>query len=333
MNKSNIYTGDDIMQPYHHFTLEERESLCELHKEGKSIRGIAQILNYAPSSVSRELSRNCNKNGSYNPLHATIQYIIRRKKSHRIPRLKIEPELYNWVVEKLNLFWSPEEITARWKDKHPGAKLSISTIYRALKDTKRHPKLLKECSERKNLRRHGTLKYHNSKICSTIKPEHMIDERAQEVNDRSRLGDWEGDTIYGGIGKGLLATCVDRKSRYICASLLKSRSQEQTREAVINALHGQVVHTLTLDNGTEFALFKDIEKELKTTIYFAHTHSPWERGTNENANGLLRFFFPKGTNFLNVSQEQLDNVVYLLNSRPRKCLNWLSPIEFLKCCT
>jgi IS30 family transposase len=116
-------------------------------------------------------------------------------------------------------------------------------------------------------------------------------------------------------------------------SLLKSRERVLTKDAIVNALKGQQVLSLSLDNGSEFAAFKQIEKELNTIVYFADPHSPWQRGSNENINGLLRFFFPKGTNFLGVTQEELDHVITLINNRPRKCLGWLSPIEFLnKCC-
>lgn len=319
------------MRSYHHFTLEDRGSLYELRKEGKSVREIARILNRAPSSVSREIARNCNKDGSYNAWRATILYIIRRRKSHRPNRLENEPNLRRWIAGKLNLFWPPEAITARWKQEHPDDKLSWSTIYRALKSSKQKPRLIKECSPKRNLRRRGKRTYtHNS---YTIHPDHVITERPEDANQRTRLGDWEGDTIYGGIGKGLVVTCVDRKSRFTCGALLQSRNKEQTKEAVVQALQGRTVHSLTLDNGSEFALFREFEQKLKTTVYFAHPHSPWERGTNENTNGLLRFFFPKGTNFHKVTQQELDDVLYLINSRPRKCLGWLSPIEFIRCCT
>ena len=318
------------MRSYNHFTLEDRESLYELRKEGKSVREIARILNRAPSTVSREIARNSNKDGSYNAWRATILYILRKRKGHRPNRLENEPDLRSWTIEKLNLFWPPEAIAARWKQEHPGDKLSFSTIYRALKGNKQKPRLLKECSAKRNLRRRGKRRStHNS---YTIHPDHVITERPEEANQRVRQGDWEGDTIYGGISKGLIVTCVDRKSRFLCASLLQSRNKEQTKNAVIQALQGRAVHSLTLDNGSEFALFREIEQELKTTVYFAHPHAPWERATNENTNGLIRFFFPKGTNFHNVTQQELDEVLYLINSRPRKCLGWLSPIEFIKCC-
>lgn len=315
------------MRSYTHFTLLERETLQELYKEGKSIRYIARILDRSPSSVSRELLRNKNKNGSYHPWRATILYILRRRTCVRPCRLVSDKPLFEWVCEGFENYWSPEIIAERWKLLNKDNKLSHSTIYRALRN-----KLLPRYTPKTHLRRHGRYKnIHNSK---TIQPEHLIREWPIEIVNRERLGDWEGDTVYGGIGKGLLFTCVDRKSRYFAASLIHSRTVENTNAAILRAMSGQIVNSLSLDNGSEFAGFKSLEKYLNTTVYFADPHSPWQRGSNENINNLVRFFFPKGVNFHAVTQEALDKVISLINNRPRKCLGWLSPIEFLsRCCT
>ena len=168
--------------------------------------------------------------------------------------------------------------------------------------------------------------------------EHHISERPNEANNRERIGDWESDTVYGAIGKGFLSTNVDRKSRFLVAALLEERTSNTFNVETIQAFKkiGNIpTHSFTFDNGSEFAMYKEFEKSLQTTAYFADPHSPWQRGTNENTNGVLRFFFPKGTNFLNVTPEYLDFVVDLINNRPRKCLGWLSPAEvfFRECCT
>ena len=145
--------------------------------------------------------------------------------------------------------------------------------------------------------------------------------------------------MYGGIGKGCAVTIVDRKSKLLVAAIAPNREKETLRKAFKNAFAQSEIKipikTITLDNGSEFADFLNIEKDLDTTIYFADPHSPWQRGLNENTNDILRFFYPKGTDFLNVPVEEFQNVVHLINSRPRKCLGYLSPIEFLskKCCT
>jgi IS30 family transposase len=315
------------MQSYHHFTLTERESLRISIAEGKGIRQIAKELGRSPSSISREISRNKNKDGSYHPWRATTLYIIRRKESRRRLILESNADMRQCVLDGLAKFWSPEIIAQRWKMENPNGKLSHHTIYSAIKNNR-----LEGISKKTHLRRKGRRK--NSHQSATIHPEHSIHDRPDIIEQRERLGDWEGDTVYGAIGKGLLVTCVDRKSRYLAASLLNSRAVNETKEAVIQALEGLDVKSLTLDNGSEFAAFKELEQELEAPIYFADPHSPWQRGSNENMNDLIRFFFPKGTNFHLVDQNVLDSVLSLINNRPRKCLGWLSPIEFLsKCCT
>lgn len=317
------------MQPYNHFTLEERERLRIYLSEGKSIRETAKLLNRAPSSVSREFSRNRNKDGSYNAWRADNLYTIRRKKSVRKYRVTTDKELEDWVKECLNKYWSPEIIVARWKRKYPGSKLSHSTIYRAIKN-----ELIEGYKPKSHLRRRGKRKFNREINTNSIQPEHLIRDWSENIKNRTEFGHWEGDTIYGALAKGFLVTCVDRKSRYLAASLIRKKDQMTTKDGVIKALEGQKVLSLSLDNGSEFAAFKTLEKELNTTVYFADPHAPWQRGSNENVNGLIRFFFPKGTDFLTVSQAQLNYVLYLINNRPRKCLGWLSPVEFLnKCCT
>jgi IS30 family transposase len=317
------------MQPYNHFTLVERESLCNYLGEGRSKREIGRLLGKSPCSISREVIRNQRKDGIYNAWWATTQYIVRRKKSVRPHRLSVDKELLSWVRECLDSYWSPEIIVTKWKQNHPNAKLSHSTLYRDFKRKK-----IIGYQAKTHLRRHGKRKYDKNANTNSIQPEHLIREWDEKIQTRAELGHWEGDTLYGAVGKGCLVTCVDRKSRILAASILKSREHGLTKEAVVSALKNQRVLSLSLDNGSEFAAFKQIEQELNTTVYFADPHSPWQRGSNENINGLLRFFFPKGTNFLYLTQERLDEVLALINNRPRKCLGWLSPLEFLqKCCT
>ena len=313
------------MQPYQHFTLEERESLRILLSEGKSQRSIAKTLGRSASSVSREIARNKNKNGSYHAWRATTLYIMRRDKCKKRLRLEADRELREWVIQCLGKYWSPEIITERWKMRGEG-KLSHSTIYSGIRRG-----LFPNISPKTHLRRRGKRK---GSPKARIQPERFIRDWPEPILKRERLGDWEGDTVYGAVGKGLLVTCVDRKSRFTTASLLKSRLSEETKQAILEALSGHKVSSLSLDNGTEFAGFKEIERGLNAPVYFADPHSPWQRASNENINGLIRFFFPRGTNFHEVSKQALDEVLTLINDRPRKCLGWLSPNEFLtKCCT
>lgn len=312
------------MKPYTHFTLEERECLRIKLTEGKSMRQIGREMGRNVSSISRELARNKKKDGSYNAYWGWSQYRYRRKKCVRHRRLEKDTKLSAFVKQGLDKRWSPEIIAARWT----GKSFSASTIYRELKK-----KLIIGYSERTHLRRRGIRKYCRGDN-RTIRPEHTIHERPECVNERMRIGDWEGDTVHGGKNRGGLVSLVDRRSRYLKLVLIKNKESITVEKAVYEAFRGTMpVRTITLDNGSEFAKFRNYEKTLKATVYFADPHSPWQRGSNENINGLIRMFFPKGCDFLNVTEEELSQVLELINNRPRKCLGWLSPVEFLNCCT
>ena len=321
------------MKSYTHFTLSEREYLQESLKEGKSFRTIAKEIGRSPSSISREVKRNFSRQKNrYHPWRATVLYIMRRKNCHRKSKIVAGSEMYEYISECLRMYWSPEVIAERCK--WQGYNVCCSTIYRAIKN-----QAFKEITEKTHLRRRGKRKYKNRSNYNTIHPEHTIHERPELIENKCRFGDWEGDTVFGKNGKNCIVTNVDRKSKYLVAAISPSRDMHAIRKAFMNAFRMAEVklpiHSITLDNGSEFADFQGIEQDLSTTIYFADPHSPWQRGLNENTNGILRFFFPKGTDFLTISQEDLNFVVAMINNRPRKCLGYLSPIEFIskKCCT
>ena len=318
---------------YTHFTLSERKYLQQLLSEDKSFREIAAILERSPSSISREVKRNKAKYKPkshrktdnkywYNHWRAQNLYIRRRREQHR-RALKENTAEWNFIIEGLKKFWSPESICGRWKLLNPEQKpLSASTIYRYIKRGE-----LPEITAKKHLRRKNKKKQTRNANYNTIHPDRIIPEWPNAIKLRSRVGDWEGDTVYGAVGKGLLVTLVDRKTRYLCSGLLKKRVAEDTRKVIEKLLTDKPVHSISLDNGSEFSEFRALEENLNTEVYFAEPHKPWQRGTNENTNDILRFFFPKGTNFHEVSDEELEKVVYLINTRPRKCLNWKSPFE------
>ena len=292
-----------------------------MKKEGKTNSEIATILGRHRSSIGRELKRNANRNGRYNPVRATIQYLHRRRNCGRKFILVANRELRKYVCEKLALGHSPECIAGRYNRDNPGAKLSFPTIYRAVACG-----MLPGITAKQHLRRRGKRRHGDRSKFNTIKPDHTIHERPDEANRRSRIGDWEGDTVMG--GKGCAFVAVDRKTRYLAAALSPTRSSEDVKAAATHAFGGATHrHTLTLDNGSEFAKHRELATELGVVIYFADPRSPWQRGTSENSNDLLRFFFPKGTDFTKVCAEELDSVIHLLNDRPRKCLNWLTPYE------
>lgn len=318
------------MMSYTHFTLDERKYLQELLSKGYSFRKIAEFLGRNVSSISREVKRNRSKHPKkesnnvfrYHAWRAQTLYII-RKRSNKKYRLQPETDEWNYIVEKLQLFWSPEEICERWKMDYPNKEsFGMSTVYRYIKSGR-----FDGISKKTHLRRRGKLILPRSSNYNTIHPERIIPDWPEEIRNRERIGDWEGDTVYGGVGKGLLVTQVDRKSRFLCAAVLPKRNAELTRNVIVEMMRGLPVKSISLDNGSEFSEFRAIEKELQTQVYFAEPHKPWQRGTNENTNDMLRFFFPKGFDFHSITQDDVDFVVNLLNNRPRKCLGWHTPAE------
>lgn len=314
------------MSSYTHFTLNERKYLQELREKGYGIRAAARALGRSPSSVSRELKRNLSKSGkggknSYHHWRANSLAVSRRRQK-RQPALPEGSEIRRYVEDKLRLFWSPEAIANRWKMEHPGSVCCFSTIYRYVKLN-----YFPDIHRRTHLRRRGKHRFHKDSEYNTIHPERTIPEWPKEICERSRIGDWEGDTVYGAVGKGLIVSLVDRKSRFLLAGLLHSRNAELACDTIHSMLKNHPVSSLSLDNGSEFADFKRLEQLIDAPIFFAEPHKPWQRGTNENTNGILRFFFRKGFDFHSLPEVELLRVVGLINHRPRKCLGWLTPHE------
>lgn len=315
------------MKPYTHFTSEERICLEAMQKKGIKISEIAKSLNRDRSSIYRELNRNQSKTGEYTAIDAIYLYKNRRKRSVRKARIKPNSNIYRFIRKGLKKYWSPELISKKWNVKHVNNRISFATIYRAVKNGS-----FGGITPRNNFRRRGKPITRDRSRFNTIQPEHTIHEWPEAIKQRIRPGDWEGDTLRGSPGKGGLLTLVDRRSRYLIAVLIHSFSSKTLKAAILQAYKDTHPKSITLDNGSEFALFREFEKELDTTVYFADPHSPWQRGSNENMNGLLRFWFPKGFDFRNISQSDVDRVVDLINSRPRACLNYRSPKQIF-CCT
>ena len=318
---------------YTHFTLEERKYLQQLLSEGYSFRKIAAILERDPSTISREINRNRSNHPQYRKLYnrygynhwrANTLYICRRRQKNRQALKPGTPE-WDYIVAGLQHYWSPEMICGRWHRDYPERKpLCVSTIYRYIRLGK-FPKI----TAKQNLRRRGKRIQTRNANYNSIQPDRIIPEWPEEIRNRIRIGDWEGDTVYGGVGKGLLVTLVDRKSRHLRMGLLETRSAEGTRLVIEKLLHGLPVKSVSLDNGSEFSEFRKLEQQLHTLVYFAEPHKPWQRGTNENTNDIVRFFFPKGFDFRTVTDEDIQFVEDLINNRPRKCLGWKTPAEVL----
>ena len=319
---------------YTHFTLEERKYLQKLLAEGLSFRKIAAILERSPSTISREVKRNKAKYKPhrkpdnkywYNHWHAYKCYIRRRREQVRAA-LHPGTEEWNYIVAGLQLYWSPEEICGRWHKEFPKKKpLCVSTIYRYIKLGK-----FQNITVKQHLRRRGKFMLPRNSCYNSIQPDRTIPQWPAEIRDRIRIGDWEGDTVYGGVGKGLLVSLVDRKSRYLRLGLLRKRNAEDTRKVIEKLLRDLPVKSISLDNGSEFSEFRKLEENLNTLVYFAEPHKPWQRGTNENTNDIVRFFFPKGFDFRAVTDEDIQLVEDLINNRPRKCLAWQTPAEILQ---
>ena len=319
---------------YTHFTLEERKYLQQLLSEGNSFRKIAAILDRHPSTISREVKRNKAKYRPhrkpdnrywYNHWHAYKCYIRRRRERKR-QALKPGTLEWDYIIAGLQHYWSPETICGRWHKEFPERKpLCVSTIYRYIR-AGRFPKI----SAKQHLRRRGKRIQTRNANYNSIQPDRIIPEWPDEILNRVRIGDWEGDTVYGGVGKGLLVTLVDRKSRLLKMGLLAARTAEGTRKVIEKLLCGLPVKSVSIDNGSEFSEFRKLEEHLHTLVYFAEPHKPWQRGTNENTNDIVRFFFPKGFDFRTVTDEDIQIIEDLINNRPRKCLGWKTPVEILE---
>ena len=319
---------------YTHFTLEERKYLQQLLSEGYSFRKIAAVLDRSPSTISREVNRNKAKYRPhrkpdnqywYNHWHAYKCYIRRRREQNRQALKPGTPE-WEYIIAGLQHYWSPETICGRWHKEFPEKKpLCVSTIYRYIRFGK-FPKI----TAKQHLRRRGKRIQTRNANYNSIQPDRTIPEWPEEIRKRVRIGDWEGDTVYGGVGRGLLVTLVDRKSRHLKMGLLASRTAEGTRLVIERPLRGLPVKSVSLDNGSEFSEFHKLEKSLSTLVYFAEPHKPWQRGTNENTNDIVRFFFPKGFDFRTVTDEDIQFVENLINNRPRKCLGWKTPAEIFE---
>jgi IS30 family transposase len=279
-----------------------------------------------PSTISRELIRNPapNKSG-YHAASARLRTQERRHRANqRCRTLSHNKPLQRKIERKLKREWSPEEI-AGWC-----GNVSHPTIYRWIYEERRDLKQHLRHGGSRWRRKRGT---HERARAREEAKKRRIDERPKVVEQRFRLGDWEGDTVVGTDRKAAILTHVERKSGYVFLDkldrALAQTVREKTRQRFVR-LPRKHRRTITYDNGSEFAAHEFIERETKATVYFAHPYSSWERGTNENTNGLLRQYLPKKTSFTDVTQAELDRIAWLLNTRPRKRLNWRTPAQVLK---
>lgn len=318
---------------YQRLTLSEREEISRYLTLNYSYWQIAACLHRSPSTICREIKRqSCNRQ--------TYRAVCAHKRSYgaaHSPRKKRKLDsnisLQRVVMKYLALRWSPEQIAKRLKILYPndmGMHVSHETIYAYIYV---HPR--KHLKRRLLFHLRRKHKYRRVRDKTRKKPRPIqdfisIDQRPTEINSRKIPGHWEGDLVMGVLNKSAIGTLVERKTRMTFLTKLKGKDAPSVREAftrTLNRLPSGLKQSLTYDQGQEMAEHKIFTQKTKIRVYFAHPHSPWERGTNENTNSLIRDFFPRGTDFSNISSRQLKKVQRLLNDRPRKVLGFLTPRE------
>ncbi len=304
---------------YTQLTREERYQIYALKAVGQSKTEIAKVLGRHKSTIGREMTRNCGLRG-YRAKQADSLAANRRQEK---PTRRISDDSWLRVEQLFHEYWSPEQIS-HWLHQEENIYVSPEWIYQYVLRDKRDGGDLYEylrCQKQRK-KRYGTPDRRGQ-----IKGRVSIDERPKVVNERSRIGDWEADTVIGKQGGDVLVTLVERKTRWSIIGKAPNRTAAKVRAVIVKRLLplSEHVHTLTYDNGKEFALHQDIDKELRSDGYFAHPYHSWERGLNENTNGLIRQFFPKGKDLSDVTDEDIQRVMDKLNNRPRKCLGFKTP--------
>ena len=316
-----------------HLTTTERESILKCLTLGKGVREIARIIERDPSVISREIKRNSNKDGSYSAIVAQAKYEKRREKSRRkklLDNQELKEKLRELFLEKS---WSPEQISNRFKFENSKFQISYNTIYRAIYDGLFDVYLPGQKKSTRKLRHRGKTRKKAGVIETRgkIKVTHTIHERPTEAEERNVIGHWESDTIIGKRYSHALLTLVDRSSRYLLGRKIPAKKSEFVKEKMIEALKTlpkSKRRSITSDRGKEFSKHQEITNALDNLLfYFADPHAPWQRGTNENTNGLIREFLPTGTDLADFSDADIDSIIENINHRPRKCLNWKSPHE------
>ena len=308
------------MRTYHQLTQEQRYQIYSLLKMGHHQTVIAECIGVHKSTINRELRRNRGLRG-YRPQQAHRNATSRRNYG----RSRIIPETWAVIEAKIRLDWSPEQVS-EWLRRNLAIKISHEWIYQYIyQDKRNHGDLHKHLRcQKKRRKRYGSYD-RRGKLSNRV----SIEQRPAQVETRRRMGDWEVDTMIGKRHKQALVTLIERKSRLVLLRKVEQRTAEAVEDAIIHLLEPWMhdVHTITADNGKEFANHERIAEKLNTNFYFAHPNSAWERGSNENAIGLVRQYFPKKRSFDDITGADTNWVTNLLNHRPRKCLDFKSPIE------
>lgn len=323
------------MKSYSHLSIAERETIRSLLDQKKSIRFIARTLNRNPSTIGREVQRNTNKQKYF--AHSA-QRLCRERKSTPRRQRRMQPETWLWneVVRLLHLRWSPDQIAVYLKEtyaldmsKHISHEAIYQAIYVLPRGTLRTElTTLLRRSQRYRRKRRYLREDRRGQIPDIV----SIHDRPADIETRLIPGHWEGDLVMGKFNTSAIGTLVERTSRKLLICKLDGRTSLDVIAAFerrLNELPRALRSTLTYDRGSEMAQHKEFTKNTNMTVYFCDPQSPWQRGSNENMNGLIRDFFPKGTNFDDVTEKELLHVERLLNERPRKKLGYRTPDEVL----
>lgn len=309
---------------YHHMTQDIRSQIYALKATGTSLRKIAGIVGYDASNIGREITRNTGARG-YRYKQAHTKALKRRSAASKSPQ-KMLPMLVARIDALLLEDWSPDQISGRLKLED--TIISSETIYQHVRKDKRAGGTLY-----KHLRHKG--KKYSQRVSGKTAgrgciPNRVdIDDRPKVVEEKSRVGDWEGDTIIGAQHQGAIVSHVDRHSKFTVLKLVDRKTADLVTQATIEKLSGLPVHTVTYDNGKEFSDHTSISLALGAPCYFAKPYHSWERGLNEHTNGLVRQYLPKGTNLREISDETVQSIADKLNHRPRKILGYKTPMEVL----
>lgn len=316
------------MNKHHHKKLQalERDQIALWRGQGVTQREIARRLGRSVSTINDELRRNGHAQAGYVAIHAHQRATERKSGAGKRYPLK-DPVTYAFVTEQLRHGWSPEQIAGRLTKKHPDQHIHPETIYRFIYAPENQARQRWEYLPRQHRkrRRHRGRKHHRGHIPQRV----SIHDRPTVINDRLAFGHWEGDTVEGKGHRDGLHTEVERRSRFLMAekvARIASPETAQVQQAMFTAVPPKARHSTTLDNGRENHEHTALHR-LGMKTYFADPYSSWQRGTNEYHNGLLRRYFPKGTDLASVPDEELQAVVAEINARPRKCLDWETPAE------
>ncbi len=320
---------------YRHLSPRERYVLCHLKLFGLSNREIGRRLGRHHTTLGRELTRNGSAHRHLGPYwhEAAQRRAEARCRFARHRRRAANRRLRRYVLRGLGQHWSPEQIAGRLVLEHdddPGMRISPETIYQWIYTDAAMGGQLYRCLRQGHRKRRRQKRFGSPR--GQIPGRVGIERRPAIVAHRARFGDWEADTVEGAKGRGGIASHVERKSRYLLTAKLGDKKADTFAEQTIRAFRRiprACRHTLTADNGKEFAQFKRIERKTGLSVFFADPYAAWQRGTNENTNGLLRQFFPKGCDFHAVSTQDLAKATRAINHRPRKCLGYQTPHEVL----